>query len=514
MAVMEREAPKEATPATANRQSRQQSAQIEAALLFERMSNENGKVSRLAADIVCFIENELYLKGWPVDVVITSEVDLATSFSISRDVVREAVRIGEGHGSLRTRRGRNGGIVSQRPDPGSVSRTISEYMYCAGATQAEFREFCMVFAPMAAVAAAKSRSDKVNNASPSDSFSYSPFTGDFEISILAHLSDPVLALLWRIMGDLDVWLAGRTIACTDEDRMQSRALKSRIAEAIAAGNTAAASSLTIDLLNEYWRKQSLGPAECGPENYHSPMSGELPALASKALSSQVAQRICDRIRSTPRGEKLGSEWDLSVEYEVTRPIVRQALRLLEDHGLLYIKRGRSGGIFVSEQKPGAMLRYTYPYLASCEVRINHLPKFFWPINLAHVRLASAKMKHLSALERNNIQRNLAKVVADGDECLNWFDVQQLIAQLGESVIFDTLARILVGYILRSQSINGAIPDLSSKQLTQKSLRVVDAITANEVDEAIALQMECHEMLEAKYAEHFNSNGTALRACHP
>jgi len=63
----------------------------------------------------------------------------------------------------------------------------------------------------------------------------------------------------------------------------------------------------------------------------------------------VAKRIQKRIlaQDVESGDRLPNEKELTAELAVSRPVIREALRLLEAMGLVQTKKGRGGGIFVS-----------------------------------------------------------------------------------------------------------------------------------------------------------------------
>ncbi|MDB5827320.1 MAG: uncharacterized protein JWQ73_1540 [Variovorax sp.] len=78
-----------------------------------------------------------------------------------------------------------------------------------------------------------------------------------------------------------------------------------------------------------------------------------PAQFSKITRRRLFEEVCDRIRAKlARGEyrpgdKLPAERELAAEFGVGRPAVREALRALENAGLLTLK----GGAFVREADP-------------------------------------------------------------------------------------------------------------------------------------------------------------------
>ena len=70
------------------------------------------------------------------------------------------------------------------------------------------------------------------------------------------------------------------------------------------------------------------------------------------LSAQIAKAIRDAIMSgdLPVDERLPSEAELSEQFEVSRPTVREALKRLGAQSLIRTQRGATGGAFVNRLK--------------------------------------------------------------------------------------------------------------------------------------------------------------------
>ena len=70
--------------------------------------------------------------------------------------------------------------------------------------------------------------------------------------------------------------------------------------------------------------------------------------ASDVLADEIRERILNG--ELPEGSLLPPERELVAQTQMSRPTVREALRILEVQGLVRIKSGRTGGAFV--QRPG------------------------------------------------------------------------------------------------------------------------------------------------------------------
>src|ERR1700733_14566202 len=78
---------------------------------------------------------------------LPSETDLLEAFHVSRNTLREALRILESESLIQIRRGRGGGAVVQRPHARSVARYVSLLLQVRGATVGEVQEARLVLEP-------------------------------------------------------------------------------------------------------------------------------------------------------------------------------------------------------------------------------------------------------------------------------------------------------------------------------------------------------------------------------
>ncbi len=83
----------------------------------------NGSSGKLGERVAAALRDDIEAAGWPVGDILGSEAELIRRYGVSRALLREAVRILEHHGALRTKRGPGGGLVVSRPDGAAVVRS-------------------------------------------------------------------------------------------------------------------------------------------------------------------------------------------------------------------------------------------------------------------------------------------------------------------------------------------------------------------------------------------------------
>ena len=97
-------------------------------------------------------------------------------------------------------------------------------------------------------------------------------------------------------------------------------------------------------------------------------------LKKKRFSDQIADLIQKKILedNLAVGTGLPSEIEMAQEFQVSRSVIREALRILEISGLVSIKKGPTGGIFVSYGYHAPIIRSLNNLITSGEVTLDHL----------------------------------------------------------------------------------------------------------------------------------------------
>ena len=162
-------------------------------------------------------------------------------------------------------------------------------------------------------------------------------------------------------------------------------------------------------------------------------------LEKKRYFEQIAEMIQNRILKDRLeiGTSLPSEKALALEFQVSRSVIREALRILEISGLVDIKKGPAGGIFVSHVYHKPIKHSLNNMITSGQVTIDHL----FDVRLLiepHIAMEAAlhaknkdvkKLRHLitdsshhlddpSRLKRNNLNFHLLLAKASGNPVLS------------------------------------------------------------------------------------------------
>jgi GntR family transcriptional regulator, transcriptional repressor for pyruvate dehydrogenase complex len=108
--------------------------------------------------------------------------------------------------------------------------------------------------------------------------------------------------------------------------------------------------------------------------------------SAMAISSQLREEI---LRKYDDGQLVGSEEDLIARFAVSRPTMRQAVRVLQAEGLLTVKRGLHGGFFAKVPSTEVVSRSLSMLLRHRGATFGQLVDALMPLSDAMVRAAAS-----------------------------------------------------------------------------------------------------------------------------
>lgn len=329
---------------------------------------------KLAAVVAERIENDIIEAGWPIDHVLGSEDEMRDRYGVSRAVLREAIRLVEHHSAAVMRRGPGGGLVVKGPLPQPAIVAMVVYLEYAGTTVEDLLQARLALEPLAAALAANQVTERgvedlraalAAEAHHNARELASPATDLLHLKI-AELSDnppvsvfvEVLSYLTRRYAEEPSRVTGGVRQVADEIGKAHHA----IVEAIVEGNASLAehrASRHLQALGGWLKDHRAGSRTRPPADVRP-----LPLGASGKLAEVVAGRIYEDLLASghPVGHVLGSESDLLERYDVSRAVLREAVRLLEHHSIARMRRGPGGGLVLAAPDPTASVKAMALYL--------------------------------------------------------------------------------------------------------------------------------------------------------
>lgn len=116
--------------------------------IFRRINGVSVEHSGRPRLIAWTLEDAALQRGWPVGSLLGTERELIGQFGVSRDTLREAVRIVEARGSMQMQRGRVGGLRLLSPRVEDVASALAAYLHASNCTKEELEEAVSVAGPV------------------------------------------------------------------------------------------------------------------------------------------------------------------------------------------------------------------------------------------------------------------------------------------------------------------------------------------------------------------------------
>ncbi|MTH77869.1 FadR/GntR family transcriptional regulator [Paracoccus aestuariivivens] len=213
-------------------------------------------------------------------------------------------------------------------------------------------------------------------------------------------------------------------------------------------------------------------------------------VARRSLADIVFDKVHRAIKSGAFApdERLPTEHDLAAEFEVSRPIVREALRRLREQGLIYSRRG--AGSFVRsvglKQPLGFGQLENVADLLNCyEFRLTMEPAAAACAAERHDEISLGAIASALELMRDATNRQSHREDAD-------FQFHLAIARASENSYFSTAMEALKEHIATGMRFHGASVKRESTGLVRvfdEHARIFNAIRDGEADLAQRLMYE-------------------------
>ena len=412
--------------------------------IYSASTSEDTADARLAERLARQIEDDIASNNVPVGGVMGSLRELSEHYSAGRAAMREAVALLERRGLGRLRPGPFGGFIVAQPDAETIGQELTNYFQIAGVNRAQLMDAREAVDPLAATLAAMNA-----HAVSQARHLHAPLASDdglgWHLKIRSGLAtmggDPVMSLIVQCLNDLSIQFASADTQPADwrSDAFQhSHALSEAVFGGDAAAARAELDALHVDLGG--WLDQGDGPA--APPTIETGRQED-----DRTLAILVARRLAAEILpGAHAGQRLGSEWDLCERFSVSRATLRQAIRQLQDSGLVECRRGRGNGLIVRDLRGTGSIRLVLAYLISRQTNPKNAGTTLFQLNRFIPALAVSRA---SADDRARLEELLARAKAsDPIDRYDLLALVQCVSQLANSPIIDLFSRCLAAYEAR------------------------------------------------------------------
>jgi DNA-binding FadR family transcriptional regulator len=326
------------------------------------------------------------------DQQLPPEADLTATLQISRDTLREALRILESQQLVEIKRGRGGGVVVRRPGLEAVSRYVALLLQLRGTTLAHLEEARSVIEPQAAEeVAARAEAHTLDplvarhdaeRAAANNPLAFVTAMSAFDQAVIDLSGNNTLAVLSGVFRDIYAGQIYSSIGgndATTAERIARRVIVSHSAflDAVRRNDASLAQSTWSDYLFTTGRlltrrNVSRQPIDITP--LWRAQAGQAGAESTPRRALLVATEIRARIAEGRLGEgdRLPGLAELADEFAISRPTLREALRILEMEYLLDLRTGdRAGATIrtpatrVAAQLSGTVLEARHTTVADC-----------------------------------------------------------------------------------------------------------------------------------------------------
>lgn len=415
--------------------------------------------------------------------IFASEQDLQSGAEAGRSVVRQAVRLLEQRGAAYMKRGVGGGLVVQAPDLGAAARRLSlvierdiegfsDLESLNRATDAFLMLDMVRNLDLDQVDRLRGLAQSLEALS-SEAFVEVHGHRQMVIALSEALGDPAANLFRRTSMECGLDLVPWELNERAETlRGEFWSLTLARLEALIAGDVPKLFAIREAQAQYYlsspqWRamdarrREPVG-VEAGPRS----------ELKAERLSREILREV--RSRGWVIGDRLGSFEELGARFGATAPVLREAIRMLEEHSAVHMQRGRSGGLIISAPDRARAVAGALHYLRAVKAVKQSIVSHLDQIMMEAIERA---VEHASA---SSIDRWAADALSPVRESGSFYGglarIYISLANLSDNTALSIVVEVLANYVWPSNEPGVDIhsPDLAELDVLARCLAARDA----------------------------------------
>ena len=368
--------------------------------------------------------------------VVASEQDLRARHDVGRSILRQAVRILDERGVATMKRGAGGGLVVSPPDPSSAGRALAivlesrmkgphalerllkatdTHVFLTATPRLELVE-CQRIRQLA------QRLRRASNAGlmPAGEI------GQLMVAIRRLVRDPLAGLAYEVTADYGRDLVPYSVVAGGQDFQRAwwDALLEMV-DAQMAGDVAALFDLRRRQLAVIRDSQDAWSAIDREGRLLPLIETEQPTGGGSSPAERLARELLRDVRllGWRPVARIGGAGDLLARYKVTVGTLRQAVRILEQNGVVRMERGRSGGVVVTVPDPARAVARAVEYLGQTTIASDDLASFHRQLLLEAVSAAcetpdAVRAERLKSVGESSIFDQLGPL--SGDDAIEIF----------------------------------------------------------------------------------------------
>jgi GntR family transcriptional repressor for pyruvate dehydrogenase complex len=231
------------------------------------------------------------------------------------------------------------------------------------------------------------------------------------------------------------------------------------------------------------------------------------------LSDEIARQIKETLFAgkLQAGDRLPTERELAVQFETSRASVREALRTLEQEGMIHIRKGVSGGIFIVDLDHRPVTNSFQTLLSLKKISINNIAEVRLIFEPEAARLAAERVTEEDLRELEEVIQQMSVAVNDR-KLPNSFDLRfhQIIARSTGNPILAMLAESMLD--VASKAITELYPSVDTlRHVLASHRKVFEAIRKRDSKLAYRAMRQHIVDVQARLAKQADRQDRAAKA---